>query len=207
MASSSLSTPASAQGRSSIRPLAIYWLIGAVVGGLSLRPELANATTSEFDTSHLLSIAIALLATVVTTIAYSKIVTTGGRSLHLPTLFGFSVLNGLFETILFIASFKIGVALAAPLTAQPIWLFLAGSFTFFAYLGAIHALFWIKILPSHLNKSPSVKNVRRVWIVGLTLVSLLWGWLYFGYQDFWSVVVLHALFDAGMVYSIRYRLA
>ena len=202
---SSISSSASTLRRSSIRPLAVYWLVCAVMGVLYLRPELTNVT-SEFGAAHLLSIAMTFLATVTTTVAYNRIVTTGGRSLHLPTLFCFSILTGLLEKILFIASFKVGVAIAARLTTQPVWLFLAGTLTFFAYLGAIHAFFWIKILPSHLNKSPAVKPIRRVWIVSLTIMSLLWGWLYFGYQDFWSVAVLHVLFDAGMVYSIRYRL-
>lgn len=190
--------------RASIRPLAIYWLVCAAVSVLYLRSELTGLT-SGFGAAHVLSIAIAFLTTATTTIAYSRVVITEGRSLHLPTLFGFSILNGLLETVLFIASFKIGVEIASLVTQQPIWLFLAGTFTFFAYLGAIHAFFWIKILPPHLNKSPSVKPIRRVWIVSLTIMSLLWGWLYFGYQDFWSVAVLHVLFDAGMVYSIRYR--
>ncbi|MEO0646526.1 MAG: hypothetical protein AAFZ17_10290 [Cyanobacteria bacterium J06650_10] len=204
MASSSVSASLGRK-RSSLKPLAIYWLIGAIVGALYLRSELTSLS-SGFDAAHLLSIAAALLATVVTTVAYSRVVMTGGRSHHFPTLFGFSLANGLCETILFIASFKVGVAIAARFTTTSTWLFLAGTLTFFAYSGAIHAFFWLKILPPHLNKSPAVKNLRIVWIIGLTLMSLLWGWLYFGYQDVWSVVVLHVLFDAGMVYSIRYRL-
>lgn len=203
MASSVSSAPA--RRRSSVRPLAIYWLVGAVVGILYLRPELTSAT-SGFGAAHVFSIAIAFLATAITTIAYDRIVMTEGRSLHLPTLIGFSLLNGLLETVLFIASFKVGVAIASTFTTVLLWLFLTGTLTFFAYSGAIHALFWLKVLPPHLNKSPAMKNIRRVWIAGLTLMSLLWVWLYFGYQDFWSVVVLHILFDAGMVCSIRYRL-
>ncbi|MEL7359973.1 MAG: hypothetical protein AAFN40_25995 [Cyanobacteria bacterium J06560_6] len=190
---------------SSIRPLAIYWTIGILVGLLYVRSDIAESVG--WSGARVVSVLLALVATVVTTVAYGKITTTGGRSLHLPTLFGFSVANGICETLLFIASFKIGLALAAPFTTKPLWLFLAGTFTFFVYSGAIHALFWLKILPTHLNKNPATKNARRVWIAGLVAVSVLWGWLYFGYQDFWSFAILHILFDAGMVYCIRYRLA
>ena len=198
---SSISVPA--RRSSSIWPLAIYWVIGALVGCLLLRAELM-AGASELNLSHLLSIAATLLATAVTVVAYDKIVTREQRSLHLPTLFGFSLLNGLFETMLFVASFKLGVAIASFFTTGPVYLFLLG--TFFAYLGAIHAFFWLKILPPHLNKSAAVKPMRTLWIVALTIMSLLWGWLYFAYQDIGAVVVLHILFDAAMVYSIRYRL-
>jgi len=191
---------------SSLRPLAIYWAIGVVVGSFALRSDIAQIVT-KFGTGHVLSVGIGLLVTLVTMVAYDQISMSGGRSLHLPTFIGFPLLNGICETILFIASFKIGVALANSFTTQPLWLFLAGTVTFFAYSGAIHALFWLKILPPHLDKSPKLKSIRRVWILGLVAVSLMWGWIYFTYQDFWSVAVLHAIFDAGMVYSIRYRLA
>ena len=190
---------------SSIRPLAIYWTIGILVGLLYLRSDIINSAV--WSSGRVISVLLAMAATVVTTIAYDKVTTTGERSLHLPTLFGFSIANGICETLLFIASFKVGLVLAAPFTTQPLWLFLAGTFTFFAYSAAIHALFWLKVLPPHLNKNPAVKTLRLLWIVGLTATSLLWGWLYFGYQDFWSFAILHILFDAGMVYSIRYRLA
>jgi len=207
MAPSSIaSRPTSSRTTSSLKPLAIYWVIGVVVGLLTLRPDIVQIATS-YSAGHIVSIGVALLATVVTMVAYDRISSGGMRSLHYPTLIAFPILNGLCETILFIVSFKVGTALAATVTTQPVWLFLAGTFTFFAYLGAIHALFWLKILPPHLNKSPEVKPIRRIWIVGLVTVSLMWGWLYFAYQDFWSFAILHMLFDAGMVYSIRYRLA
>ncbi|MEL7331388.1 MAG: hypothetical protein AAFN12_04030 [Cyanobacteria bacterium J06560_2] len=207
MASPPVSTTAQAPSfaKSSFWPLALYWTVGAVVGALYLRPEMAQIPTYS-SRSHFVSVAVALAVTVVTTVAYSKVTTYGGRSLHLPTLFGFSLFNGILETVLFLASFKIGTTLAVPFTAEPLWLFLAGTLSFFVYSGIIHVFFWLKILPPHLNKSLAVQNARRVWIVGLVAVSVLWGWLYFAYQDFWSVAALHALFDAGMVYCIRYRL-
>lgn len=191
---------------SSIRPLAIYWVIGIVVGFVYLRPEMAQLPAA-MSGGHLAAIAAGLLATIVTTVAYKQVTTVGIRSLHLPTLFGFSIANGICETILFFASFKVGVAIAASFTTQSSGLFWSGITSFFLYSAAIHALFWLKILPPHLNKSPAVKNIRRVWIIGLVALSLAWGWLFFAYQDFWSVAALHILFDAGMVYCIRYRLA
>ena len=205
MAPSSIASRLSSS-QSSLKPLIIYWVIGLVVGLFVLRADIAQVATG-FSTGHVISIGVGLLATLVTMVAYDRVSMGGGRSLHLPTLVAFPLLNGLCETILFLASFKLGTALAAPFTTQPLRLFLAGTVTFFAYSGAIHALFWLKILPPHLDKSPAVKNIRRIWIIGLVAVSSIWGWLYFGYQDFWSVVVLHAIFDAGMVYSIRYRLS
>ena len=190
---------------SSIKPLMVYWSVGIIVGLLYLRADIFSVAS--WSRPHVLSILLTAAATAVTMVAYNSVTKTGGRSLHLPTFFGFSIANGICETLLFIASFKIGVALAAPFTDSSLWLFLAGTLTFFAYLAVIHALFWLKILPAHLDKRPATKNARRVWVVSLTVMSVLWGWLYFGYQDFWSFAILHILFDAGMVYSIRYRLA
>lgn len=190
---------------SSLKLLVVYWAVGIAVGVLALRMELTQLV-SGFSPGHVVSLGIGLLATLVTMVAYDRVSLRGVRSLHIPTLIAFPLLNGLCETILFIASFKLGTILAAGFTTQPLWLFVAGTTTFFAYSGAIHALFWLKILPPHLNKSPAVKRTRIVWIIGLVTLSLMWGWLYFAYQDIWSIVALHVLFDAGMVYSIRYRL-
>ena len=210
----SLSTPptsvsAAVRPSRSMVPLSLYWATGIAVGLLYLRSDLTHFAMDldgGLSSGHGLSMLAALLVTLVTMLAYDRVVFCEGRSLHFPTLFGFAAVNGLCETMLFIASFKVGVAFASLFTTQPIWLFMAGTLTFFVYSGAIHALFWLKILPPHLNKSPEVETIRLVWIAGLVMVSLLWVWLYFGYQDFWPVVALHALFDAGMVYSIRYRL-
>lgn len=188
----------------SLLPLAIYWSVGAIAALVFLRSEIAIAPTIGF--AHGLSIAVGLLVTLGTMIAYHRVALREGRSLHLPTLIGFPLLNGFCETALFLLSFKIGAALISPIAGQGAGQFAAGIVTFFAYSWAIHALFWLKLLPPHLNKSPAVKTSRILWSVGLTAVSLLWAWLYFAYQDFWSVAILHALFDAGMVYSIRYRL-
>ena len=190
---------------SSLRPLAIYWTICVVVGVVYLRPEVMQFPAI-VGSSHVVTVVAGLLAVVVTTVAYKRVTTFGMRSLHLPTLFGFSLANGICETIAFFASFKVGVVIASLFTTSPLWLFTVGLTTFFAYSGAIHALFWLKILPAHLNKSPAVKNSRRVWIVGLVALSSVWSWLFFAFQDFWSVAVLHILFDMGMVYCIRYRL-
>ncbi|MEL6260841.1 MAG: hypothetical protein AAFR12_07205 [Cyanobacteria bacterium J06626_6] len=199
------SSPIASQTESSIKPLAIYWLIGLIVGVTYLNADFRQLPT-DFSDGHWISIWIGLAITAVTTLAYAKISTRSGRSLHVPTLIGFPLLNGLFETALFLASFKLGTTAVARWTNNPTWLFLAGIFTFCAYSGAIHALFWLRILPPHLNKDRALNNFRRVWMVGLVAVSVLWGWLYFAYQDVWSVVVLHALFDAGMVYCINYQL-
>ncbi|MEL6468253.1 MAG: hypothetical protein AAFQ74_00865 [Cyanobacteria bacterium J06623_4] len=189
-----------------IKPLAIYWTIGLIIGTTYLNAGFRQLP-SEFSTSHWISIWIGLAITVVTTLAYAKVSTRDGRSLHLPTLIAFPLLNGLFETALFLASFKLGMSAVAIWTTNPVWLFLAGIFTFCAYSGAIHALFWLRVLPPHLNKDKALNNFRRVWMVGLVAVSVLWGWIYFAYQDVWSVVALHALFDAGMVYCIHYQLS
>jgi len=195
---------ASAQHASSIKPLTIYWLVCIAVGWLYLRPEIVHVPTI-LSQSHLISIGIGLVTTVTTMVTYDRVATTGMRSLHWPTFIIFPIANGILETIPFLVSFKIGTVLAAPFTTQPLWLFLAGTVTFFAYLAAIHALFWLKVLPTHLDKRPAVRKARIAWIISLTAVSLMWGWLYFTYQDFWSVAALHTLFDVGMVYSIRYR--
>lgn len=194
------------QTTSSVKPLLAYWIVGAIVGFLYLRPDIASGFGT-WSSGHLISSLLALAATVVTAVAYSKVTMTEGRSLHLPTLFGFSIVNGICETILFMASFKLGVAIADPFTAQLLWLFLAGTLSFFIYSGVIHVFFWLNVLPPHLNKGPAVQTPRRIWILGLVSMSMLWVWPYFAYQDFWSVVVLHTLFDMGMVYCIRYRLA
>ncbi len=189
---------------SSVKPLTIYWLVCIAVGWLYLRPEIVHIPTI-LSKSHLISVGIGLVTTITTMVTYDRVATTGMRSLHWPTVIIFPIANGILETIPFLVSFKIGTVLAAPFTPQPLWLFLAGTTTFFAYLAAIHALFWLKVLPPHFDKRPAVKKARIAWIVSLTAVSLMWGWLYFAYQDFWSVAALHVLFDVGMVYSIRYR--
>jgi hypothetical protein len=96
-------------------------------------------------------------------------------------------------------------------------IFLAGTMSFVAYSGAIHALFWMKILPPHhmlmmddktttATAAGMMKNAKRLWMVGLVTTTVLWGWIYFRYQEFWSIVVIHTLFDAGMVYCIHFTI-
>jgi hypothetical protein len=200
----------------SMKPLATYWCLGILVWVSYLRPErmarqrLPPAAVLD-AAGHVVSIVAAVLATVATTIAYSKITTTSGRSLHFPTLVGFSLANGICETMLFMASFKVGAdAMMAATFQNAAWRFLAGTMSFVAYSGAIHALFWMKILPPHLiimdKTAGKMKSAKKLWMVGLVTTSVLWGWLYFRYQDFWSFAILHALFDAGIVYCIHYRM-
>ncbi|MEM9152137.1 MAG: hypothetical protein AAGB19_17015, partial [Cyanobacteria bacterium P01_F01_bin.3] len=73
MASSQTLSSGSDSG-SSLRPLAIYWAICVVVGGVYLRPEVMQVP-SIVGRSHVVTVVAGLIATVVTTLAYKRVTT------------------------------------------------------------------------------------------------------------------------------------
>ena len=197
--------------RSPLPQLAIYWATGAALG--LIFPLQDNLQAPHFVTlfaslsqPHVLTLLAAFFVTILTNVAYDQITTTSGRSFNIPTLIIFSLINGIFETNLFLLSFSLGARLASQLSF-PLQ-FLAG-FTFLsAYSGVIHAKFWLPLLPPHLKKMETRRDkvVKKGWMIGITLMTLLWSFLYYQFGDYWSVVALHVLFDAIMVWSIRFSI-
>lgn len=185
--------------------LLLYWVLGVAIALLYLQPPLPFSASLQGG-AHASWIAVGLAVTLITNWAYDQISEDQGRSLDYPTLIAFPILNGICETIWFLATFKLGASLAALYTESPVWIFTAGFTLLFCYSGVIHAFFWLKLLPPHLNRDPKLKGIKRVWMLGLLLMTLLWAWLYFAFQDFWTVVGLHVLVDVAIVLSIRYSL-
>lgn len=203
----SMPLPNQEMASNSLVKLSTYWIIGAAAGIAFLRPDIQYLTPINLSNPYeALALTFGILTTFLTNYTYSKISHTSNRSLDVLTLTAFPILNGIFESILFILTFKLGVNIITPFNSSSFVQYFTGFMTMSVYSGLIHALFWLKILPPHLKQDPRMKGTKRVWIVGITFMSMMWCWLYHQYGHFWPVVGLHVLFDAGMVWSIRYSM-
>lgn len=191
--------------------LAAYWSFGAAAATvLMLHPSLPSA---EGASAPGCATAAAAGAGALTAAAYHALVHRGcaSRPLDTATLIVFPVFNGVFETTLFAAAFRGGAAIARAAGSPPIGRFLAGTTTFFAFSGLIHALFWLRILPPHMPETrelpPRRKALKRAWAFGLGGMSFAWAWLLHAHDALRTVTWQHILFDAAMVASVRCRIA
>lgn len=130
-----------------------------------------------------------------------------------PVLWGptvlFAVGNGFAETLAFAGVYRVGELLGAWLggllfpARASLAGFMLGLGLFIVYGGLIHALYWLKILPPHLDDSPrsrSIRKLRPIFEVALVVGWSLCLWLN---RDIWSVIFLHVLVDLGLMLRVR----
>lgn len=180
----------------------LYWSIALIIGLLFFRKELF-AKGQAFDTRRTVLFVASLGIVALNAWVYSNSTFDGGRPIDPLTLLVFSVGNGIAETFMFYAVFRIGEALAARATANPYVLFAAGFLFFMIYSGLIHGLFWINILPEHVDQaSPFKPFFMPVQI----LIAGSWALSFFWYRDIRTVIFLHALIDLTMAWNVRFSL-
>jgi chlorophyllide a hydrolase len=113
---------------------------------------------------------------------------TGG-SYQVSGLIIFSICNGVLEQFMFIFWFVLGChlgSLYAPRNFKLI--FITGYISYFIFSGAIHAFFWLKVLPAH-------EVVTSIVIPLLSIASLIWMWLLWRYRAIVAIVAMHILID------------
>lgn len=125
-----------------------------------------------------------------------------------PTLL-FAFGNGIAETLAFAGVYRVGellgswlVGLIYPAGASVAG-FMLGLVLFVIYGGLIHGLFWLKILPPHLDESPRSRSIRKVRPLFEVALVLGWSLAFWLNRDIWSVIFLHVLVDLGLMLRVR----
>ncbi|MEI6757604.1 MAG: hypothetical protein FDX18_04730 [Chlorobium sp.] len=180
----------------------IYWAFAFLVGIIFFKKDIL-AFNPEFDTRRISLLAASLVIIAVNAWVYSHSTTDGGRALDLLTVLVFSIGNGIAETFMFYAVFRLGTSLAGRFTQNQLTLFMVGFVFFMVYSGLIHGLFWLNILPEHVvQTSPWKPFFMPVQL----LIASSWALSFFWYRDIRSVIFLHALVDLTMVWNVRFSM-
>ena len=179
-----------------------YWAFAFLVGILFFKNDIL-AFNREFDTRRIALLATSLIIVAINAWVYSNSTTDGGRALDFLTVLIFSIGNGIAETFMFYAVFRLGYALAGRVTQNSWALFITGFLFFIIYSGLIHGLFWINILPEHVVQTSPYKPF---FMPIQLLIAGSWALNFFWYRDIRSVIILHALVDLTMVCNVRFSL-
>ena len=179
-----------------------YWAFAFLVGIIFFKKDIL-AFNREFDSRRVTLLAVSLIVVAINAWVYNHSTSDGGRALDPLTVLVFTIGNGIAETFMFYAMFRIGNALAGRFTQNSWALFITGFIFFILYSGLIHGLFWINILPQHvIQTSPYKPFFMPIQL----LIAGRWAHSFFWYRDIRSVIILHALVDLTMVCNVRFSL-
>ena len=185
-----------------------YWAFAFLVGILFFKKDIL-AFNREFDSRRIALLATSLIVVAINAWVYTHSTTDGGRALDPLTVLVFTIGNGIAETFMFYAVFRLGELLANKLASDTWQLipkqsnFIVGFMFFIIYSGLIHGLFWINILPEHVVQTSLYKPF---FMPIQLLIAGSWALNFFWYRDIRSVIILHALVDLTMVCNVRFSL-
>lgn len=191
-----------------IRPILSYWGVSLLAGGVILYDYLSTWTVPQ--TLARPGLILYLIASFVfSQVLYYIVARDDGRPLRWwPTLL-FAIGNGLCETFSFAISYRLGEVLGAGLFQlfapqfASLAGFIFGVITFSIYGGLIHGLFWLKILPPHLNDDPLSCKIRRFRPLAEVALVLGWSLCFWLTRDIWTVVLFHVLVDFYLMWRVR----
>ncbi len=179
-----------------------YWAFAFLVGILFFRKDIMTFN-HDIDVRRVVLIVASVIIIAINAWVYSHSTTDGGRLLDLMTVLVFSIGNGIAETFMFYAVFRLGTFLAGRMTQNPWVLFVAGFICFMVYSGLIHGLFWINILPEHVVQTSPYKPF---FMPVQLLIAGSWALNFFWYRDIRTVILLHALVDLTMVCNVKFTM-
>ena len=179
-----------------------YWFIAIVIGLVFFRKETFTFNTN-FDLRRKVLLGASLLIVAFNAWVYTSSTFDGGRPLDIASVIVFTIGNGIAETFLFYAFFVVGEKLAGLATQNSWILFTAGIISFMVYSGFIHGLFWIDLLPEHVNQTSPLKPL---FMPTQILIAGSWALSFFWYRDLPSVFVLHGLVDLTMILNVKFSL-
>ncbi|MGQ9804525.1 MAG: hypothetical protein ACUVRP_00415 [Chlorobiales bacterium] len=184
----------------------LYWAIGVFCAILFLGEELFAQKKQERDWKRILLVFVSLLLVIFNAFIYKNSTETMGRPLDYVSMLVFGLGNGICETFIFIACFKLGESWMAKYTDKKLFLFLGGILIFMAFSGFIHSAFWINELPPHLSTAPEKMFYKAFFMPLQFMLAVSWALIYFLYRDIWTVAFLHVIVDISVIYSIHYSL-
>jgi hypothetical protein len=190
------------------RAILIYWGISLVLGVAALHNWL-GAWNVPATLAHPGFVLYLALSFGLTQILYILVARHDDRPLlTLPTII-FSLGNGFFETLAFAGVYWLGatigawaVGLVAPAGASLAG-FILGLIFFCIYGGLIHGLFWLRVLPPHLDDSPRSRAIRKYRPIAEIALVVGWSLSLWLFNDIWIIVFFHVLVDLGLMLRVR----
>jgi hypothetical protein len=180
-------------------PVWLYWLVCGVATAVLvlkwqqipnlLSPDLKSPQPQKGYGPAIVLGWITTLAAAVVYVVFTQKQASG--SYHIPDLLVFSLLNGILEQLMFVFWFLAGCWLANRLNIQSGWkLFGVGYLSYSIYSGLIHGLFWVSVLPLH-----QILGNIGIRLGLLSLMSLLWMWLFWRYRALVAIIAMHSVID------------
>lgn len=180
--------------------MGIYWLVGAFIGVwwryLPFPPLSAqDYNQDQVNKWYLTASAVTLGVQPFILIRFGSF----GRKFHWFPVVIFGLMNGIFETVMFLASYDAGRMLAKDVLglSTPAEVTTFAFSTFSIYSAMIHAKFWVPHgFPR--NELPDAKPFHTHMLPFLTLISMSWLELYemTGRGDVMFLCILHGITDA-----------
>lgn len=185
-------------------PLQIYayWAIAIIIGVLFFRKDI-TAPNPPFDARRIGLLIFSVIILALNAYIYSNSTTDGGRVLDPWSALIFSVGNGIAETFMFYAVFRLGQSLVGKFTQNQWAGFIVGFLFFMIYSGIIHGFFWLNILPEHVVQTSPFKPF---FMPIQLMIALSWALSFFWYRDLRTVFVLHALVDLTMIMNVKFSM-
>ncbi|NTU68199.1 MAG: hypothetical protein HGB02_04880 [Chlorobiaceae bacterium] len=185
-------------------PLLIYgyWAVAILIGLVFFRKDIFSFNP-EFDGRRKALVALSVVILAVNAFVYSNSTTDGGRVIEPLSVLIFSIGNGIAETFMFFAMFRMGQALAGRFSPNQWAQFALGFLFFMIYSGVIHGLFWLPILPDHVVQTSPFKPF---FMPIQLMIAASWALSFFWYRDLRTVIFLHAIVDLTMAWNVKFSM-
>lgn len=180
----------------------IYWVFCTIAMFLIIQnkailvPSLLSpyANNSATKRNYQYTIGLGWFTTLISAIGYILFsYKTEIGSYHVLDRLIFSVFNGILEQFMFLFWMLVGCYLAKQWFAhRPRLVFISGYLSFAVFSGFIHALFWKSVLPHH---EPNTFII----ITMLSIMSLVWMWLFWRYKSIIPIMTMHVCLDWIMI--------
>ena len=185
-------------------PLQIYayWAIAILIGVVFFRKDVMTSN-NDYSSKRIGLLVFSVVILGLNAYIYTNSTSDGGRTLEPSSALIFSIGNGIAETFMFYAVFRLGQMLVSKFTDNPWAGFIVGFFFFMAYSGLIHGLFWLAILPEHVVQTSPFKPF---FFPIQLMIALSWALSFFWYRDLRTVFILHAIVDLTMIMNVKFSM-
>ena len=185
-------------------PLQIYayWAIAILIGVIFFRKDVMTSN-NDYSSKRIGLLVFSVVILGLNAYIYTNSTSDGGRTLEPSSALIFSIGNGIAETFMFYAVFRLGQMLVSKFTDNPWAGFIVGFFFFMAYSGLIHGLFWLAILPEHVVQTSPFKPF---FFPIQLMIALSWALSFFWYRDIRTVFILHAIVDLTMIMNVKFSM-
>ncbi len=158
-----------------------------------------DSGSSDQGKGYAFSLLLGWIATVLSGISYVSLTHKYETGLYqVPDLITFALLNGTLEQFMFIVWFLLGCYLGRFAFPQKTWLmFCVGYLSYACFSGLLHAGFWTRILPFH-------EPATGVMVLLLTVMSLVWMWLFWRYRAVFAIIAMHIVIDFLMIGHLNF---